>query len=657
MRYLFCSILFITCLVFNVQLFSQPLPMKYGDVKMSDLKMEAYEADPDASVVILADIGTVNFEIARGYSLYTRHRRIKILKKAGFDWSDLTLDYNPRRGNIKAIKGITYALEGGKLVKHKLDKKEIITEKVSNSQSQKKIMMPAIKEGVIIEYTYTVVSENYVVPDWYFQTTEPILHSEYRVKIPEYLNYANYYQGAVPLETNTNETYSNSESIDGRVLNYAGRYYRRVAKNVPALRPEPYMTTLRDYQAKVGYQLQAIDIPGQMLHTVMEDWDKVSKELWIDEDFGLALKGYSNGSVKKIVPGIVVKAKTEEEKMVAIYNYVKQHMDWNGIYSIWTGENLNTAFSEKSGRSSEINLMLTLMLREAGIEAYPAILSTRSHGRMQPIYPFLDQFNHVIAYVKIGEKEHWLDAIHKNRSYNLLDNNDLNQKAFLLNKANPEWKTIDSKQKYQHVASATFILSKEGDLEGTLDYSDKDYSAFYNRISLKEEGEENYAKEIFEADLPDMDLKKYTFENKNKLTEPLKSTYEIKVNGAASTVDGRMYFNPMLTEGMTENPFKLEKRTYPIDYGHGYSYTYIFNVEIPEGYEVEELPEATRIGLPNKGGSFMYNASVNGNKVQLMSKFAINQALFVPEEYDAIKQFYDLMVAKHAEQIVLKAVE
>ncbi|MFK7905762.1 MAG: DUF3857 domain-containing protein [Chitinophagales bacterium] len=657
MRYLFCSNLFIGCLIFSIQLFAQPLPIKYGDVKMSDLKMDTYEADPDASVVILADIGTVNFELARGHSEYARHRRIKILKKSGFDWADISIEYNHRTGNVKGIKGITYAMEGGKLVKHKLDKKEVITEKISNFQSQKKILMPAVKEGTIIEYSYTIVSENYVVPDWYFQTTEPILYSEYRVKIPEYFNYANYYQGAVPLEINTNEKYSDTESINGQMLNYAGQYYRRVAKNVPALRPEPYMTTLRDYQAKVGYQLQAIDIPGQILHTVMEDWDKVSKELWEDEDFGLPLKGYSNGSVKKIVPGIVAKAKTEQEKMIAIYDYVKQNIGWNGIYSIWTGQSLNNVFSEKSGRSSEINLMLTLMLREAGIEAYPAILSTRSHGKMQPIYPFLDQFNHVITYVKIGEEEHWLDAIHKNRPYNLLDDNDLNQKAFLLNKANPEWKTIDSKQKYQHVASATFVLNKEGDLEGILNHSDKDYSAFYKRMNLKEKGEESYAKGVFEEDVPDMDLKKYTFENKNNLTEPLKSTYEIKVNGAASTVDGRMYLNPMLTEKMAENPFKLDKRTYPIDYGHGYNYTYIFNVEIPEGYEVEELPEATRIGLPNKACSFLYNASVNGNKLQLMSKFSINQALFVPEEYGAIKQFYDLIVAKHAEQIVLKEVK
>jgi len=631
--------------------------MKYGDIKMSDLKMDTYKADPDASVVILADIGTVNFEIARGYSEYTRHRRIKILKKSGFDWANHIIKYDHRRGNVRAIKGITYAMEGGKLVKHKLDKKEVITEKIWKFQSQKKILMPAIKEGVIIEYSYIIVSENYVVPDWYFQDTEPVLHSEYRVKIPEYFNYANYYQGAVPLEINTNETYSNTESIDGEMWNYSGQYYRRVAKNVPALREEPYMTTLQDYQAKVGYQLQAIDIPGRMLHTVMEDWDKVSKDLWAHEYFGLALKGYSNGSVKKIVPDIVAKAKTEKEKMIAIYNYVKQNMDWNGIYRIWTWENLNTVFSEKTGRNSEINLMLTLMLREAGIEAYPAILSTRSHGKMQPIYPFLDQFNHVIAYVKIGEEEYWLDAIHKNRPYNLLDDNDLNQKAFLLNKENPEWKTIDSKQKYQHVVSATFVLSKEGDLEGTLAYSDKEYSALYERNKLNEEREEDYVKNVFKDDIPDMDLKKYTFENKKNLTEPLKSTYEIKVNGVASTVDNRMYFNPMLTEGITENPFKLEKRTYPIDYGYGYNKTYIFNLELPKGYEVEGLPEATRIGLPNKGGSFIYNASVNGNKLQLMSKFSINQVLFVPEEYDVIRQFYDLIVAKHAEQIVLKEVE
>ena len=606
MRLLFPFILLLTVFSLHTKLWAQPLPVKFGDVKLNDLKMETYDADPDAAAIILADIGTVNFELTRGYLEFKRHKRIKILKKAGFDWAEFSIQYSQDGEKLTAIKGITYTLSGGKLEKHKLDKKTIIKEEVNEFFSQKKISMPAIQEGAIIELEYTLISENFTIPNWYFQTSEPTLYSEYRVKAPQFFDYARYYQGAVKLDVNTTETYSNTESRpNGKMWNYSGKYYRQVAKNVPALREEPFMTTPNDYRAKAGYQLQAIDIPGQLLRMFMEDWNKVAENLWLNEHFGLSLKDYNNASVKKVVPSIVANADNEKEKMIAIYDYVRKNMEWNGEYSFSTSQSLNNIFDEKTGWSSDINLMLTLMLREAGISALPAILSTRSHGKMQPIYPFLDQFNHVIAYAKIGEEEFWLDAIHKNRPYNLLASNDLNQTVLLVQRDNPQWKPLNPKQKYYRVINAHFTLSEEGHMEGTIDCSDKEYSAFYKRMALNQEKEETYAQNQFKDDITDMELKSYSFENKTKLTEPLKSHYELSIQSEASVIDGRIYLNPMLNEDLTENPFKLEKRTFPVNYGYPYSETYIMTLELPKGYEIEELPEATRIGLPNKGGSFM----------------------------------------------------
>ncbi|MEZ4885852.1 MAG: DUF3857 domain-containing protein [Chitinophagales bacterium] len=169
-------LIFFLSLICSMPLLAQPTPMKFGDIKMSDLKMEKFEADPDAAAIILGDFGEVDFELGRGYTEYTRHRRIKILNKAGFDWADISIGYAARGGKIINIKGMTYVLDGGKMVEHKLDKKTIIDEEVNKNYNQKKISMPAVKEGCIIEYIYTVISENYIVPDWYFQTSEPILH-------------------------------------------------------------------------------------------------------------------------------------------------------------------------------------------------------------------------------------------------------------------------------------------------------------------------------------------------------------------------------------------------------------------------------------------------------------------------------------------------
>ncbi|MFB0947506.1 MAG: hypothetical protein QMB24_15385 [Spirosomataceae bacterium] len=76
--------------------------------------------------------------------------------------------------------------------------------------------------------------------------------------------------------------------------------------------------------------------------------------------------------------------------------------------------------------------------------------------------------------------------------------------------------------------------------------------------------------------------------------------------------------------------------------------------EIPEGYVIDEQPEPAMIALPNKGRRFIYNISVSGNIIKVMSQVRLTKPLYYAEEYPYLKEFYSQVVQKHAEQIVLK---
>jgi len=73
-------------------------------------------------------------------------------------------------------------------------------------------------------------------------------------------------------------------------------------------------------------------------------------------------------------------------------------------------------------------------------------------------------------------------------------------------------------------------------------------------------------------------------------------------------------------------------------------------------YKVEEAPAPVAIALPNNGGKFMFSITNYGNKINLVSQFKIDKTYFLPQEYGNLRQFYTLVVAKHAEQIVLKKI-
>ena len=77
-------------------------------------------------------------------------------------------------------------------------------------------------------------------------------------------------------------------------------------------------------------------------------------------------------------------------------------------------------------------------------------------------------------------------------------------------------------------------------------------------------------------------------------------------------------------------------------------------ITIPEGYTVDELPQSKVLMLPGNAGKYVYNVANTGNSITLLSNFQINKSLFLQTEYPNLREFYNQVIAKQAEQIVLK---
>ena len=102
------------------------------------------------------------------------------------------------------------------------------------------------------------------------------------------------------------------------------------------------------------------------------------------------------------------------------------------------------------------------------------------------------------------------------------------------------------------------------------------------------------------------------------------------------------------------NPFTAETRNYPIDFPHPIQEQLIVNLEIPAGYTVQEIPEQTNVSLPKEAAHFQYLISHDGNKLQLVSKIKLQRLKYSSSEYKMIKDFFDRIIEKQGEQIVLK---
>lgn len=650
---------------------AQKAPFKFGSVSIEDLKMTRYEKDTSAAAVILGDFGTSTITYDQSRSdwklTFERIERIKILKKEGYKNADFEVVLYHKGNNkekISGLKVITHNLEGGKDVETKMKSEAVFEEKYDENTDITKFTAPNVKEGSIIEVTYKVDSDFiYHFRDWDFQSTVPVIWSEYRANIPEYFYYDKYMQGYVQIALNEEKTIPRSivftsrersgtyvvkSTVSTNEVKYDERAYRWAAENVPAFKEEPYMTTYSDYVSKINFELSYVKFPNQPAQQIMGSWAELNKSFLESESFGKAIK--ASGFLKKTTEEVTTGLTTSQEKIAAIYNYVKSAIEWNGSYRKYLDTNFKEPLEEKKGSSAEINLLLVAMLQRADLTANPVIISTRNHGFVRESMALSSQFNYVICQVVDDGKSILLDATDRLLPMHMLPERCLNGRGYIISDQSAGWIQL-SAPKTKTYASADLVLSEAGELKGKISITNDGYEGHALRKAYFKKGETDYVKGF--AHEHNWDIEKSSVENIKSLSESVKEQYEfthIDNFGDASI----LYINPLIHLRVDKNPFKLEERMYPVDFGRTSDKTFICKITIPEKFQVEELPKPKIIALPNNTGKFTYNAQVTGNTISIISVLSINQSLFAQPEYPALREFFNIVVAKHDEQIVLK---
>ena len=667
-------ILLLGVLTATVQLgYSQASKMKFGKINKADLDMKVYDKDTSASAVVLGDYTYTRFMYSgdKGFEfIMTRHVRIKIFDKNGHEFANKSVPfYSEQKGgtseSLGTLKGLTYNLDGNSIVKTKMDKSDIFEEQSNPYWKQKKFTLPNVTEGSVIEYKYTVKSP-YVrqLRDWEFQYDIPVISIEYDVTIPEQLNYQVQQEGYARLSKNDLQYKSEEFSYTYQVVvaganNDSGKrevtfdsqskVYSFAAEDVPAFKVEPLMTSKYDYLGKMTFEIKSIRWPNQAPKELSTTWNALSKNLLESSSFGSQLK--NTGYLKKITEPLVSGAQSDTEKIDLICNYLKSNMAYNGMNGKYSSS-IKKALDEKKGSSQEINLSLVAMLRHAGIQADPVILSTRDHGFIREFFPTLEQVNYVICKATLPDGYILLDATDSYLSNGLIPEKCLNGKGYIVSEDSPGWVALKPSTKKSVKLSAQIEITDDGEMIGSFKKDYNGYLARDKRKSILSQGEDSYKDDMMEDSPWEIDEIEF-IELKNK-GAALTTKYTWESEEGAENMGGTIYLSPMLDLKMSENIFKSETRDYPVDYGCPEEQTYYAQFTLPTGYSIAEKPENTAMALPDKGGRFIYQISANGNIVTIMSKLNINKSLFIQNEYPALKQFYAAIVAKHAEQIVLK---
>jgi hypothetical protein len=194
-------------------------------------------------------------------------------------------------------------------------------------------------------------------------------------------------------------------------------------------------------------------------------------------------------------------------------------------------------------------------------------------------------------------------------------------------------------------------LTVEGKVRSQL----TDYLAFRHRNKYVDANPEEFIKQL-EENNGEMEVNDLEIENAKDPSQPIKITYSYTLGDAVEEIGDKLYFSPMLFLATKENPFKQNKRNFPIDLMQPVSERYNVNIMLPEGYKVESLPQSGKFQFNDGKGEFSYIINENGKFLQLVSKLDLNTTLIFPEDYEYFKNFFSMFVQKQAEKVVLSKI-
>lgn len=666
-KYILLAFAFVCFATLNAQ------EIEFGEVSKAELEEKQHPQDPEASAAILYESIYVTFRYIQGQGFQVEtnvHKRIKIYNKDGFDMANHSIPLykgSGEREKVAGLKAYTYNLENGKIKDTKLRNDGIFKEKRSEYVDVEKLTMPNIKEGSVVEYKYKMISPYYWnINEINFQYSVPVNHIEVLFETPEYFTYKKHFKGYFllkPEETSrsgtitltgssrsgfgvTKTTFSRDE------IDFTYNITKFDLKNVPALKEESFISNIENYRSAVKFELAQIQMPNDTPQYLAKSWDDVVETIYKSESFGgeLDKSSYFNDDIDGLIGGV----NDDMKKAALIYNYVRNKIKWNGNYGKYTDLGVRKAYKENLGNVADMNLMLTAMLRYAGINANPVILSTRQHGIT--MFPTLNGFNYVISAIEVENAVILLDATNYYGEPNVLPLRALNWTGRLIRK-DGSWNEISlmPQDAASRTTSINVTLNESGNLAGKQRTQFTSHNALDFREIYTKADQTDYLEKLENA-IGDIEIDEHDVKNLKEIGKPVLESYSFTKEAQAEVIGDKMYFSPLFFLATSENIFKAEERVYPVDFGYPWTRKVMMNIKLPAGYEVESLPEATAVRLPDNLGMYSFNISKTPTGISIVMSKEINTSVITPDKYGALREFYKMLVEKEKEKVVLKKI-
>jgi Domain of Unknown Function with PDB structure (DUF3857) len=614
-------------------------------ISPDDLKMSSEPMAPGAPAVYLYR------QIDRDDAGYREkaYVRIKILATPGLQYANVAIPFNKEYESIRDIEARTIRPDGSIAQFDGQVFERPVLETKGIKVFEKTFTLPAAEVGCIVEYRYVHRLRFGYAYDSHWILSGDLFTRDAKFSLEPNRNLTLRWSWPRGLPGGSDPPKKERDRITLEV------------HNVPAFVKEDYMPPENELKYRVDF-IYSQDFnpekdPDKYWRRLGSAFYEVTVTRFIDQ----------RSAMSSALKEIVLSADPPETKLRKIYARVEQIR--NSPYET-PGE--REAAKEKPqdirdvadvwkrgyGNSLQINWLFLALVRAAGMEADPAVVSTRDRYFFNPKTMNPGELDATLVVVTVGGRKYYLAPGVPFTPFGLLPWSETAVSALLLRREGGEWITTplpaptDSR-----IVRRGALRIEAGALEGKLTVTYTGLEASWRRMQMR--GEDEAARRRFLEDqlkgvIPTgSDVKLTNSPDWSAAEPPLVAEFEISVPGWV-TPAGRHSLLPIGLFGAAEkHVFEHAERTQPIYFDFPYLHYDALDIELPAGWSAQGLPKPRVDDLEKLLYTSM--AEVNGQTVHVRRALTLNLMYVDKDSYDALREFFETVRTGDEDDVVLSS--
>jgi hypothetical protein len=572
-----------------------------------------------------------------------RHVRLKVFDSTVREASIVAIPYYFENDmeQLTELNAITH-LPSGRQVR--LQPSQIKTINLNARYNVKEFTMPQVEDGAILEYSYTV-ERRYIeeLPDFFLSHKVPTLAAKLTITYPKYLRYEafteNYsdslYHDFVYTDTSSVPKIFTIPQPKPVVTE------RWMARNIPAVQEEPFISSLDDHRGKIKFLLSEFGLPRQKLENSWEvavarirekanPWEMINRNVYAEAKGDSIARALGSTSPTAIQD--------------SIYRFLNERVNFSGAHASNSTETEMDVISGMPVDQAAINQTLVAMLRGAGIEANPVMVSTRQSGKINMDFPSFYQFNGQLVQSRIDGQAFLMDASFAHSEPGLIPVDMYSSPGLLIRQDAYEWIDIQpSKSNFGIQVNIDAQLRSDGSLEGDIRAVHRGYPAQLIRQQRADgQSDTQILKRILFDGYPQMTTDSVRITQVDDYDIPVRITARFEIeNYAVSFTDG-LKFRPMIVGYQSENPFADSTRTYPVMLDAPEKLDVSYSIALPPGYRAPQGRDSQTLSLP--GAQFQEVYNIQEQELNYEYHIDIAQKEFSTDFFPQLYNFYERWV-------------